>query len=759
VRQDGSGPGVAGGFGGAVLLVLGVFLFAARQLGVAEASQLVGVLRRRASVVESESERPGEPDAVAAGRPADGAGGDDADVAPLLHYPDPNDPNRTPASTIPEGDIPVGHVVAGQILNARYRLDEPLHRRGSALTWRGFDIKLSRPVLIHVMHPDEPRALEILDQARRAAPAVDSRFLRVWDAVLVEDEAHGSYIVCEYAPGQSLELALRQGTFTDLEAAWVVREVASGLVAMHAQGLYHRQLNPDTVVITASGNVKIVGFLVENALHPHTEDGANGEQADVLALGHLLYAATIGRWPGGARYGLPAAPTDSGGRLLLPRQVTARVSSELSDVVDRIVSRTPRGRASRLTSAQDIDHALSHLLRGQEQSHALDRRLRFPVTTVKLTAPKPPKSDLLASPLALGDPTPHLDAPIPEVQAPPGFGIPASLRGNPDARPAMPAPRASESERGEASEAVSGQAVSDQAASGGVSPDADDDGTQRWSPDERDGDSTQAFWFDDADEAGTDRFTPIPPPAPAPASGTGSSGAGAAQGSSSPGSARTPSSAASRASADRDHRGDELLPHAGQTPPHRWYGYLLGLFMLALVVGLVMVFTGAFEARTRTPAERETYAIAAARDFDPSADGGDDTENPELAPLAVDGDPTTAWTTERYGRTATFNDRKPGAGVIVDLGERRPVGWVRVVLGSGSTSGDIRVPADPNAAVPPLASEQDWRTVASFDGASDAVELELTRTAETRYVLVYLTQLPRVEPNFQGTIFEITVAP
>ena len=66
------------------------------------------------------------------------------------------------------------------------------------------------PVLIHVMHPDEPRALEILDQARRAAPAVDSRFLRVWDAVLVEDEAHGSYIVCEYAPGQSLELALRQ---------------------------------------------------------------------------------------------------------------------------------------------------------------------------------------------------------------------------------------------------------------------------------------------------------------------------------------------------------------------------------------------------------------------------------------------------------------------------------------------------------------------------------------------------------------------
>ncbi|WP_300083142.1 murein biosynthesis integral membrane protein MurJ [Propioniciclava sp.] len=676
------------------------FFFVAKRLGIAETTQLAGVLRRRSPGTTSSEDPTLEANDLA----VDGSGQAPGtppvaqvfDEAPLLAYPDPDDPNRTPASDIPDGVLPVGHVQAGQVLDGRYRLDEPLARRGGTLTWLGFDTKLSRRVLLHVMHPDEPRALEILDQAQRSAPAVHARFLRVWDAVLVEDRPHGSYIVCEYAPGQSLELALRHGRFSDVEAAWVVREVASGLVAMHAQGLYHRQLNPDTVVVTASGNVKIVGFLVENALHPTPHD-SDGEVADVLALGELLYALMVARWPGGPGYGLPGAPRDAGGRLLLPRQVSPRVSTELSAIVDRILSRTPKGGASRLRTAQEIAHALGHVLRGQDASRSLEQRLRYPVAPVKITAPRAPRPSTEANATHSAAVTAHVPPPLegddaleaPQQAAPMDFtAVSPSLRGNPNERPALPG----------------------RSASSAVEPDLD---LRREDVDDAE-ESTATFLFgDDEPEEGTASITPIPPPAAS---------------------------------------GNSL--NEPPEPSRAWQGYLLGLFAVTLAMGLVMVFQGAFEQRTAEPVE---FAIVAARDFDPSGDGGDDTENPDLAHYAADGDLATAWTTERYGRTPTFNNRKPGAGVVVDLGEPREVAWVAVVLGDGATTGEIRVPTDASVAAPPVESIDQWTQVAAFGPASGEVTVQLLEKTTTRFVLVYLTQLPRVEPNYQGSIHEIRV--
>ena len=68
--------------------------------------------------------------------------------------------------------------------------------------------------------------------------------------------------------GQSLEVLLSHGPLSGLEAAWVVREVADALSGVHSLGLYHQRINPDTVVLTPDGHVKIVGLLIEEALRP-----------------------------------------------------------------------------------------------------------------------------------------------------------------------------------------------------------------------------------------------------------------------------------------------------------------------------------------------------------------------------------------------------------------------------------------------------------------------------------------------------------
>lgn len=628
------------------LLAAGVavvlFFLVAKRLNIVEITQLVDVVRRRGRD-RDEVPSPAAP-LTDPSPPGNGS-------APLLTYPDPAD--RHPLSTaIPQGAGAVSDVQAGQVLEGRYRLDEVLNRRAGTLTWLAFDQVLSRPVLIHLLSPDEPRTLEILDEACTAARATDSRFLRVLDAVLVEDRPFGSYIVCEYAAGQSLELALQPGPLTEREAAWVVREVAEGLVGMHAQGLYHRQLNLDTIVITASGNVKIVGFLVEAALHPEADDDTlSGEVQDVEALGKVLYAAILGRWPQGSAHGLAPALRDGKGRLLLPRQVKAGVSPALNAIVDQILSPAPEGRRPRLRGASEVAAALTSVLGGADVSHDLADRLRYPIAPLRLSSVS--DGALLGSPLAVGA--------APEV---------------------APFPVEADSSPSELTEAIA---------------------------------------FDPFDEA-TAPFTPVPPPT--------------------------------------DDAPDDATRAPSPGEPRRWGAKLLALlFAVVLVAGLVGVVLNQLQLDPPAAVAPAAYRIVTARDFDPRTDGGDDRENPRLARQAVDGRADTAWTTERYGRSSAFNGRKPGAGVIVDLGSIKTVGWVRLDLGPGATQAELRIPIDVDLPTPSVRTGSDWRVVQSIPASSGDFTVRLSQPVETRFLLVYLTRLPQLpgETVYQGRIVDIAV--
>lgn len=713
---------LAGGLVLALALAGASFFFMAKRLGIAEATHLVDILRRRlpGGRAASASDTPDE-----ARDPLDLAE-DSAEIAqaagvtpvasaalesgPLLAYPDPHDdhPRRV---DVPAGDDPVSPVKAGQVLGYRYRLDEVLARRGGTLTWLAHDLTLSRPVLLHIMRKGEPRTLQILDEARRAAPAVDSRFLRVWDAVLVEHGDHGSYIVCEYAPGRSLELVLESGPLTDVEAAWVVREVADALEAMHARKLYHRQLNPDTVIITASGNVKLVGFLVEDILEDEPQ-AHDGEAADIRALGELLYACLLARWPGPARYGLPGSPTDSHGRPLTPRQVSARVSTALNDIVDRILNPVPRSRGTRLTTARDVALALGAVLGGVDASRDLEARLNFGIEPIRLTAGRVP--DAAAPPVAPAAAVVESNAALP--LAPGTLSVSVDV---PDDGP------------------VTQRWTPTHAPSGGATPAASDaeadfpwdspadhpllgTGIDPW---DDDGDSTQSM----APALGelTEPHTPIPPP-------------------------------------EYEHSGILELVQEVPTkePARRWLVALVGTFVVVLLANLVLVFVNQYDrSRTPPPSPATPYPIVAARDFDPRADGGDNRENPDQARLAVDGDPASVWRTERYGKSSDFNGLKPGVGLIVDLGQPRSIGWVRFDLGDGVTVAELRVPQDATATTPPVTGRAAWRVVHTLPAASGPVQVKLDTPVEARFLMVYLTRLPQRDGQFSGSVGEVAVTP
>lgn len=302
-----------------------------------------------------------------------------------------NDEDTSPITD----ELTIGLVVA-----QRYRLEERLVTRNHAHSWRAFDQKLSRPVMLHLLEAHRERNEQVLDAARRSAIATDARFLRVLDAINGHDTAVpgvGACIVSEYVPGHSLEKLLASGPLSGTEAAWVVRELADALVPMHAKGLFHQQLNLDTVVVTATGNVKIVGFLIEEAMFPstdrpfvETDSWAAMQEADVRALGQVLYATLVNRWPAPhsradrTHWGLAAAPMDGHG-WLTPRQVRAGVAPALDIVCDQVLSHVPRTGAAPITTASQLDEALSRVLGTIDASADLEHRVRYPVVSEPTT--------------------------------------------------------------------------------------------------------------------------------------------------------------------------------------------------------------------------------------------------------------------------------------------------------------------------------------------------------------------------------------
>ena len=689
------------------LVAIGLFVIMARLLKITEVTEILAVVFRRRG-------RGG------GGSPSTGPRHAAPDTEDDLALPGDSDPAMGPArDTIenmaqavvdPPGNAePVepsaaAHLPAGTVLGTRYRLEELITESAPTVTWRAFDQVLSRSVLVHLLPPagpegeeeeeDEPSESELLAAARQASVATDSRFIRVLDAVKSTDPELGSYIVCEYATGQSLDMILSQAPLSGLEAAWVVREVAGALAGVHSLDLYHRRINPGTVIITPTGNVKIMGLMIEAALRPAGSPVVQGadtpELVDVTDLGRLLYACLVSRWPGGPAYSLPDAPL-LGRRWATPRQVRAGVSPALDQVCDQILGDPPRHRLPAITSAHDVVTALTKVLGSADGSADLERRLRQPV------------------PLVGG-------------------------RGG----------------RGERVNPTTRATTSGSEGSGGVPP-----GWNTAPP--------VSSLLEHPGET-EERRQPVAaatirPPTVTRSVTVGQNGK--VTGRRSPGAAKA---------------GAESAARPQQRQPRRWIGLLLILAVLLVTGGVVAALvldqrissgappttstgSSAGEPTSATPSILAgPVSIADAREFDPQGDPPHE-ENSDEVPLAYDGNPTTRWRTVRYLGSPKLGNIKRGVGLVLDLGQPLPVREVQLSLSGSGTNVELRVPKGDPAQInkPPMSSDGRWRSVAKQSKAGATATLTPIQPVTTRYVLVYLTSLPKEGRGYQGGIYEVEV--
>jgi hypothetical protein len=189
------------------------------------------------------------------------------------------------------------------------------------------------------------------------------------------------------------------------------------------------------------------------------------------------------------------------------------------------------------------------------------------------------------------------------------------------------------------------------------------------------------------------------------------------------------------------------------------------LILLAVVVGFYLgsrgsggeqPSAGGEQPSASTPRTTEVVEPASVTAFDPDGDGPLTDENADEVPLATDGDPSTAWETLGYDDGPALAPYKSGVGLLLDLGQERPVSEVRVTLDGAPY--DLSLLATPESSGAP--TDVDGLTkVDSVTGASGTVTLSGSDPVTTRYLVVWLTALPRSSEDgrYRGSVAEVVV--
>jgi len=170
-------------------------------------------------------------------------------------------------------------------------------------------------------------------------------------------------------------------------------------------------------------------------------------------------------------------------------------------------------------------------------------------------------------------------------------------------------------------------------------------------------------------------------------------------------------------------------------------GALLAFFVALLVIVLTSAGGGGksetttVAPTTRAVTTRATTTTAAPANprvklsavgaYDPEGDGH---ENDDLAPLAVDGDPTTFWKTEHY-----HSFGKTGVGLVLDAGRPRPLARVLVSTDSAGAAAEIEVGNNPNGP---------FHLVTSVKPLAGTTSFKLAPRTRGRYVVVWITSVP-----------------
>jgi predicted Ser/Thr protein kinase len=267
-----------------------------------------------------------------------------------------------------------------EVLGGRYRLIRVLGEGGMARVHEAEDMRLGRRVAIKVLLSQYTQDVDFLRrfelEARLAASLSHPNVVGVYD---VGQDGSLYFIVMELVDGQTLKEAIRtQSPMPVQEAVRIALEVCAALLAAHARGLIHRDIKPQNILLTSSGQVKVADFgiarrtnsttvtqtgTVLGSVHYLSPEQARGQEAgpraDLYALGITMFEMLTGRLPFDAENPIAVAMQHVQSAPPLPRQFNRSIPPALEGVILRLLAKNP---VERFGDANMVAEALRAIL-------------------------------------------------------------------------------------------------------------------------------------------------------------------------------------------------------------------------------------------------------------------------------------------------------------------------------------------------------------------------------------------------------------
>ncbi len=276
-------------------------------------------------------------------------------------------------------------------LGDRYELGDALGRGGMAEVLEGRDLRLGRRVAVKILRPDLAKDPAFQSRFRREAQSAASlnhpNIVAVYDTgedVLGDESASVvvPYIVMEYVDGQTLRQLLASGRRLLPERAL---EITAGVLAAldysHRHGIVHRDIKPANVMLTRTGDVKVMDFGIARALADASAtmtaasavmgtaqylspEQARGEvvdaRSDLYSTGCLLYELLTGRPPFTGDSPVSVAYQHVSENPLPPSQVDPAVPPALDALVLKSLAKSPDDRYQTAADFRsDVERAIA----------------------------------------------------------------------------------------------------------------------------------------------------------------------------------------------------------------------------------------------------------------------------------------------------------------------------------------------------------------------------------------------------------------
>ena len=262
--------------------------------------------------------------------------------------------------SVPAGDVVIspsglGQLDPGAILGGRYEIVRLLGQGGMGAVYQAYDRDLERQVALKLIRSDLAANPEILKRFKQelilARQITHKNVIRIFDL----GQADGfKFITMEYIEGEDLQSVLgRKKKLQPSEAASIIAQICRALEAAHAEGVIHRDLKPQNIMLDGSGRAYVMDFgIARSTLSPGmtqtgtligTPDYMSPEQAkgqaldarsDLFSVGIIFYEMLAGETP------FPADTTM--GKLWKRTNEVARPLGELDKTIPPSVSEIVR---------------------------------------------------------------------------------------------------------------------------------------------------------------------------------------------------------------------------------------------------------------------------------------------------------------------------------------------------------------------------------------------------------------------------------